>query len=323
MDLYTVFVMVLMTTLSGVVQHLPWDLLCLLLPWLGLRFQVLRAPDVVRTVRGRLRRGVYTGDDGKFGGHSVGTWYWVHVSDAGGGQGTHGGGSRDAGPPPTCRIVATEASLQWLLGHGDGVAGRGPTVTTLARTSSWEQTYAPKQMAAGHFRAWPVQQRIIAGVIAHFRKSPTSTCVALVHGAPGAGKSMVGVLLARDMGATYCNAFHPWRANEHLAVVHAGGQPCPSAPLVLCFDDVDAVLDKVHADTIEKAGDGGRHTVITDKPSWNRFFDDVSRGMFPHVIIVMTTNKTPAAICALDPSYIRPGRVDLVFDMGAPHHHAE
>jgi hypothetical protein len=37
--------------------------------------------------------------------------------------------------------------------------------------------------------------------------------------------------------------------------------------------------------------------------------------LFPHVVILLTSNRGPDFIRALCPSYIRPGRVDLVFEL--------
>jgi hypothetical protein len=52
---------------------------------------------------------------------------------------------------------------------------------------------------------------------------------------------------------------------------------------------------------------------IGDKAGWNKFLDEIDRGMFPHLVLVLTSNRDPAFIRALDPSYIREGRVDLTF----------
>jgi hypothetical protein len=43
--------------------------------------------------------------------------------------------------------------------------------------------------------------------------------------------------------------------------------------------------------------------------------DEIQRGMYPNIILLLTSNKTPDFIRSLDPSYIRDGRVDLTFEM--------
>jgi hypothetical protein len=37
--------------------------------------------------------------------------------------------------------------------------------------------------------------------------------------------------------------------------------------------------------------------------------------MFPHLIVVMTSNRGPEFVRALCPSYLREGRVDMVFEL--------
>jgi hypothetical protein len=41
--------------------------------------------------------------------------------------------------------------------------------------------------------------------------------------------------------------------------------------------------------------------------------DEIHIGMYPHMILLLTSNKSPEFIRELDPSYIREGRVDLTF----------
>ena len=43
--------------------------------------------------------------------------------------------------------------------------------------------------------------------------------------------------------------------------------------------------------------------------------DTIQRGMYPNIILIMTSNRGPEFINSLDTSYIRKGRVDLTFEM--------
>ena len=51
---------------------------------------------------------------------------------------------------------------------------------------------------------------------------------------------------------------------------------------------------------------------IADKTSWNCFMDKIGYGMFPNVIILMTSNKTHREISKADTSYLREGRVNII-----------
>jgi siroheme synthase (precorrin-2 oxidase/ferrochelatase) len=79
------------------------------------------------------------------------------------------------------------------------------------------------------------------------------------------------------------------------------------------FDEVDIALLKIHEGTIPDHKN--IPTLIQDKTGWNRFLDNFQRGLFPFIILIMTSNKPPQFVNALDPSYLRPGRVDEIFEL--------
>ena len=51
---------------------------------------------------------------------------------------------------------------------------------------------------------------------------------------------------------------------------------------------------------------------VQNKTGWNRMLDEIGRGLYPHLILLMTSNRDPAFIRSLDPSYIREGRVNEI-----------
>ena len=48
---------------------------------------------------------------------------------------------------------------------------------------------------------------------------------------------------------------------------------------------------------------------------WNNFMDKIDRGHFPYLILMMTTNRTPEWFDALDPAYMRAGRVNMKLEI--------
>jgi hypothetical protein len=134
-----------------------------------------------------------------------------------------------------------------------------------------------------------------------------------IHGLPCTGKSMIGLLLAEEYGASYSNSYSPWEPGDILTTVIDEAEPTKERPLVLAFEEVDGAIIRIH-EGIE------RHknipTAITDKSSWNRFLDNFDRGLYPYVVLLMTSNKSFDFINSLDSSYLRKGRVDEVFEMG-------
>ena len=134
-----------------------------------------------------------------------------------------------------------------------------------------------------------------------------------IHGAPCTGKSMIGLLLAEEYSACYSNSYTPWEPGDILTSVIDEAEPTKERPLIIAFEEVDGALIRIH-EGIE------RHknipTAITDKSSWNRFLDNFDRGLYPFVILLMTSNKSFDFVNKLDSSYLRKGRVDEVFEMG-------
>lgn len=133
--------------------------------------------------------------------------------------------------------------------------------------------------------------------------------VAYIHGEPGAGKSMAALLLAREMKAALCKTFNPTEPGDSIADLYAQAAPTKETPLVIVLDEVDVILRKL-ADGIPTVK--YIPVAVKDKTTWNSFLDDIDLGLYPWLIVVMTSNKSPEWVeKELDPSYIRPGRVDL------------
>lgn len=134
--------------------------------------------------------------------------------------------------------------------------------------------------------------------------------VALLYGEPASGKSMTGLLLTQKLKSVYCNTYKPWDTNSSLSYLYVQTNPTKEKPLVLIFDEFDSILKKIHEEKIHEIGD--RRIAIKTKGEINLFFDEIQRGIFPYLIVILTTNKDPQYINDMDPSYIRRGRVDLI-----------
>ena len=52
-------------------------------------------------------------------------------------------------------------------------------------------------------------------------------------------------------------------------------------------------------------------TPVKNKDEWSTMFDEINKGLFKNLIVVMTSNVYPTDITA-DSSFFRPGRVDKV-----------
>ena len=56
-------------------------------------------------------------------------------------------------------------------------------------------------------------------------------------------------------------------------------------------------------------------TQVHNKTSWNGLLDKIALGIYPNLILILTSNKTPKYFNNKDTSYIRNGRVDKIYSM--------
>jgi SpoVK/Ycf46/Vps4 family AAA+-type ATPase len=174
--------------------------------------------------------------------------------------------------------------------------------------------YTMRKIYIHSMSCWSSQETIIARILQEY--TSRKHAVALLHGPPGCGKSMTGLLLTTKLKGSYCNVLKPWMPNTTLSALYSASIPTEDKPLIIAIDEFDGPLLKIHNGEIpinEKLP-----TLVTDKTGWNLFFDEIQRGMYPYVIIILTTNKSPEFFNELDPSYIRKGRVDLIEQMSLP-----
>ena len=157
---------------------------------------------------------------------------------------------------------------------------------------------------------YPSQEIIINRVKEQYEK--TKHVVVLICGTPGTGKSMIGLLLANQYKSAYCNTLKPWQPGDILASLYSEIEPPSESPIIIAFDEIDNIITAVDA---RIPSHKSLMIQIQDKSGWNSFFDAIQRGLYPNLILVMTSNRSADYIRSIDPSYIRKGRVDLVLDL--------
>jgi hypothetical protein len=151
------------------------------------------------------------------------------------------------------------------------------------------------------------QNELVSNIMNVFSKK--THAVALIHGAPNTGKSTIGLLIANKLKGSYCNTLKPWLPNCSLIHLYSTVEPTQENPLIISMDEFDVPLMNIHNGLIKP--NENMATFMIDKAGWNTFFDEIQRGTYPYVIVLLTTNKTPQFINELDPCYIREGRVDI------------
>jgi hypothetical protein len=288
----------------GFLSTIPWTVIFIFTQIFGIRLYYIKSEEECQRIQKRISTSSHTTETGKGYGYSFGRWYAMSLSVS---DGTY-----------TCYMVATKKSFELLtkplapptsLAKGDSI--RNPrNITVAERCGSFGNVYFRKRELSTTIEPRSLQKTVIEKIIAHYNENNQGTF--LLHGPPGSGKSILGILLADLLKGNYCNSLKPWQPGDTLSYLYSDVEPTKEKPLILAFDEFDGALAHIHAGTI--AFHKHVPTAVSDKAGWNKMLDEIQRGMFPYLILLLTTNKTPEFIREMDPSYIREGRVDIIFE---------
>lgn len=171
--------------------------------------------------------------------------------------------------------------------------------------------YSKREVEIGYLEPLPQQQTILEKI--QLNQEKFGYTIAYLYGPPGTGKSMIAYILAqRAKGNLFTNLrlSEPGVTFEDL---YTFASPTKSRPLIVLLDEVDVLLKQIHEETI--LPHKNYPIQMQDKSGWNRFFDSVQIGLFPNLILLLTSNKSPEEINKLDPCYLRQNRVDFTFHL--------
>lgn len=298
---------------STLVSNIPWTVVFLLTQYFGVRLYNLKNKEECQKIQKNLTTWCsHTTDGGKGYGYSFGPWYIASISAQ----------QTDHGQDFTVWLIATAESYKYLT--RDTIHQPPPTVepgttppaptsfTLLERNGSFFNSYFINRTIIMTVKPRPEQVAIIDIIKDHYKK--TYHTVAMLHGPPGTGKSMISLFLTDTMKGKYCNTLKPWQPGDSLATLYREADPSETNPLIVAFDEFDSPLIEIHAG-IQPHKEIPIH--VSNKQGWNMMFDQIDRGVYPFLIVVLTTNKTPEFIRSLDPSYIREGRVNLICEVAS------
>lgn len=155
------------------------------------------------------------------------------------------------------------------------------------------------------------QAEIIGDIIKVFNEGPLRKCVALLHGEMGCGKSTIALLLARKIKSSLTKGLDPTQPSNKLSALLSRDVD-RETPTIAVFEEVDIMLRKI------SNGIGNHKDYMIDVKNvseWNTYMDDMGT-IYSNVIVIMTSNKSPATIIEQcldgDRSCLREGRVDYV-----------
>jgi len=173
--------------------------------------------------------------------------------------------------------------------------------------------YSSLLLNLSHLSPLPSQQSIIDSILASFRKKNKIT--AFIEGVPGSGKSFIGFLLAKEIGASFCHSFNPTDPGDVFSslISRIRNSECMinDTPIVVVIEEVDVMIQNIHAKSV--CLHSKIPTSVKDKSSWSTFLDDMF--LYQNIIVILTSNKTKQYIDTLDRAYLREGRVDEFYRM--------
>jgi len=302
---------ILLATGLNLLNYVPFTAIFLLTQLFGIRlYTVTRREDCIK-IQKRVKYCSHL-TNGKGEGYSIGYWYMMSITIIEG----------DENDRYCVYMIATAATYEALLQDNEPRPTHASSddvpepklVTVYERLGSFQHAWFKKRtFALPSLKPRPIQATTIEAIKEHHDR--VGHTVAYLHGPPGSGKSMIGVLLAEMHGGAYCNTLRPWQPGDSLAALYSEVEPTKEKPLILAFDEIDDPLQKIHAGIPPHKS---LPICVHDKPSWNHMLDEIQRGMYPNLVIIFTSNKTPDFIREIDPSYIREGRVDLIHEVTAP-----
>lgn len=187
------------------------------------------------------------------------------------------------------------------------------SITFFARAGSYTMTYYSRTRIELHELEPRGQQgEITESICESFIKNKRG--VYFLYGVSGAGKSTIGMLVASRLKGTFCHTFNPTDPGDTLHHLLRDSEPTDEHPTVILLEEVNTMIRAVHENAIQKHKNVC--TCIHNKSTYNTFMDDLI--LYRNVLIIMTSNESKDAIDALDPCYLRKGRVSEYFSMMEP-----
>ena len=156
------------------------------------------------------------------------------------------------------------------------------------------------------------QQSVIDEILEIVAKKSSKSGTFFVYGKPGSGKSLMLMLLAKQINAYYCDTWNPTEPGDFLSKAYSSINPTEVNPLVIVLEECDAIINDMLCNRIEHH----KHipTEVRKKSEWNRLLDKTTDlGFYPNLILVLTSNCSITDIHQKDSSLLRDGRIDKSF----------
>lgn len=187
------------------------------------------------------------------------------------------------------------------------------SITLYGRAGNYMSLYYTRRtLDVSNLVAKGDQVHILVDIVKEFKKKGRATV--FLHGICGAGKSTLGLLLAKELGGSFCHTFNPTTPGDSLHTLVREAEEFSDEdkkPLVIVLEEANTLIRQIHANEI------GLHkniqTSVYNKSTYNTFMDDMA--LYKNVVLILTSNESVEEVNAIDPCYLRTGRVDAWYSM--------
>jgi hypothetical protein len=308
----------------AILNSFPWNILFLYTKKYGIRCYSLRKKEECKRIQKKVGNNTsHMTDNNKGYGYAIGYWYIMNIEI----------NVEDGMENYKISLIATEESYKNLIkdvddddDDDDESDDECNTINTNQEDTSLMKVVKSKkniniwQRLGSHNNRWyrkrtikvpkliplPHQQPIVKEIVDHYDENKHT--VVFLHGPPGSGKSIIGILLTNYYSSSYCESLQLWKPGDTFDNLYSEVDPTEDKPLIILLNEIDIGLIEITKGIPDHKN---IDISIQNKTGWNNLFDSIHLGMYPNVIIILTSNKTPKFINDLDPSYLRDERIDI------------
>ena len=121
---------------------------------------------------------------------------------------------------------------------------------------------------------------------------------------------MIGILLSKELNGSLVTTFNPNEPGDTISSLYNTINPSKNNPLIIVMDEIDIMIDDIHNNKTTKHKN--IPIQIYNKTTFNRFLDDINLGLYPYLILILTSNIDLNTLKRIyDRSYFRPERIHL------------